>query len=1150
MSTDPRKLRPSELCRLLNSTPLGEVINERQLHRHRSRAGMRIGDGRHVDLLRYVAWLIEVRHKPRPEPEGDPYEKAKERARARNAALALAGRDIGALPEVVDPVRKAQAASDFRFFCESYFPLTFHLPWSADHLKVISKIEQAVIHGGLFAMAMPRGSGKALALDTPLPTPFGWTTMGDVKVGDLLFDDQGWPCFVTHATEVQLGRPCFRVGFSDGESIVCDAEHLWTVDDRWARTNPRTLSTGSMYGRVLLPQKRPHPERRYRVSVVPPLQIPEKDLEIDPYILGCWLGNGSRAGNTITVHADDVDELTAEFRVCGESCQARARQGKAVALIVGKGHKANSVKTRRIRVAQAALQCCVPSSQAAEWAGLSEKSVAGIRSLGRWNSIRQGGRSSLVVRLQTVGVLHNKHIPLPYLRSAPWQRLALLQGLMDTDGSVNPQGGCEITLKDDRLGRDLGDLLSGLGLKWNRSTRFVRRGGRTFGPYLRYHFSAFQELPVFRLRRKRQHLHPRPTSRGACGHRQIVSIKPVPSVPVRCVQVDSPSRMYLAGRKMVPTHNSSICESACIWAVLNGHRDFVCLIGSDEGHAMDMLDAIKTELDGNDLLLADFPEVVYPIQCLDGIANRCNGQLYRGQRTHIGWTAREVVLPTMPDSVASGAIIKVAGITGRIRGMKFKRSDGRTVRPSLVVIDDPQTDESARSLSQCATREAILAGAVLGLAGPGKKISGIMPCTVIRPGDMADTILSRQEHPEWNGERTKMVYAFPDDEKRWQRYAELRAESLRMYGDIRLATEYYAEHRLAMDDGANVAWPERYNHDELSAIQHAMNLKLQDEAAFYAEYQNEPLPEEVSESDELTAEQIAGKLNRMSRRDVPVGCNHLTMFVDIQANLLFFVVAAWEDDFTGYVVDYGTFPDQRRSYFTLRDVRYTLSLATKASGLEGAIYAGLGRLTGDYLGREWRRDDGAMLRIDRCLIDANWGSSTDVVYQFCRQSPHASVVMPSHGRFVGASSQPFFEYRRRPGDRLGLNWRMPNVQGKRAVRHVLYDTNYWKSFCQARLAVPLGDRGCLSLFGDNPDTHRLLAQHLTAEYRVRTEGRGRTVDEWKLRPEHVDNHWLDGLVGCAVAASMQGVSLQDLGDAAPPKRDRVSFANLQRGRRR
>ena len=126
----------------------------------------------------------------------------------------------------------------------------------------------------------------------------------------------------------------------------------------------------------------------------------------------------------------------------------------------------------------------------------------------------------------------------------------------------------------------------------------------------------------------------------------------------------------------------------------------------------------------------------------------------------------------MPGSHASGAIIKVAGITGRIRGMKSKRADGRTVRPTLVVLDDPQTDESARSLSQCATRESILARAVLGLAGPGSKICGIMPCTVIRPGDMADSILDRDIHSECNGEQTRMADAFPTGEALWNRYAE------------------------------------------------------------------------------------------------------------------------------------------------------------------------------------------------------------------------------------------------------------------------------------------------------------------------------------------------------------------------------------------
>ena len=93
--------------------------------------------------------------------------------------------------------------------------------------------------------------------------------------------------------------------------------------------------------------------------------------------------------------------------------------------------------------------------------------------------------------------------------------------------------------------------------------------------------------------------------------------------------------------------------------------------------------------------------------------------------------------------------------------MKHKRVDGQSVRPSLVLIDDPQTDESARSPSQCETRERILAGAILGLAGPGKKIAGLMTITVVRPEDMADRLLDREKHPQWQGERTRMVYSFP-----------------------------------------------------------------------------------------------------------------------------------------------------------------------------------------------------------------------------------------------------------------------------------------------------------------------------------------------------------------------------------------------------
>ena len=586
---------------------------------------------------------------------------------------------------------------------------------------------------------------------------------------------------------------------------------------------------------------------------------------------------------------------------------------------------------------------------------------------------------------------------------------------------------------------------------------------------------------------------------------------------------------------------TTITESAALWSMLYGHREFVVLIGATESAALELLDSLKTELEVNERLAEDFPEVCYPVAQLEGIANRCAGQLYKGERTRITWTSNEIVLPTVEGSRASGIIVRVVGITGRIRGMKFKRSDGRNVRPSLVVIDDPQTSESAGLLEQTRKRVRVLAGDILGLAGPGQKISGIMPCTIIRPGDMADIILNRNTHPDWNGEKTRMVYRFPTNMKLWEEYAEIRAEALRTEGNFQKATEFYLANREAMDAGAEVSWEARFNHDEVSALQHAMNLKFQDEAAFQSEYQNDPLPDDTADDSLLSVDEICAKINGLARRRVPLKCDRLTMFVDVQKALLFYVVIAWAEDFTGAVIDYGSWPDQHRHEYSLADANPSIQTLFPKAGFEGALYAALSALTDECLGREWEREDGAVLKIERALVDANWGQSTDVVYQFCRQSSHAGVILPSHGRYVGASSKPMTEYRKQQGDRLGFNWMIPNVAGKRAIRHVIYDTNYWKSFIHARLAVPVGDKGSLTLYGRIPGAHQLFAEHLTAEYRVKTQGRGRTVDEWKLKPQSHDNHFLDCVAGCAVCGSMLGASLPE---TLPAKLDRKPMIRL------
>jgi hypothetical protein len=560
---------------------------------------------------------------------------------------------------------------------------------------------------------------------------------------------------------------------------------------------------------------------------------------------------------------------------------------------------------------------------------------------------------------------------------------------------------------------------------------------------------------------------------------------------------------------------STLCEWACLWAMLYGHRPFVMLIGSDQAIACQMLDSIKSHLEQNDLLLEDFPSAAFPVRALEGITARARGQTSAGEPTHIEWTADQITLPWVAKAESAGACVRVAGITGRIRGIKHTRPDGKTVRPSLVLIDDPQTDESAGSPAQCATREKILSGAILGLAGPGAKIAGLTTITVIRPDDLADRLLDRSKHPSWQGERTKLVYEWPTAEELWSQYAELRREGQRNGTGTAAADDFYRANQTAMDSGARVAWPERRNADELSAIHHAWNLRIdRGESAFMAEYQNQPLADDIA-SDKLDKRSLALRATNVERGVVPLDHQTLTAFVDVQEKLLFWLVASWNQSFGGHVVAYGTYPDQASSFFEAKHAKRTLALAAKGAGFEAALHAGLEAVTQLLLGRDWKREDGAAMRIGQLMIDANWGQSTSTVRTFCRRSPFAGSVLPSHGKGIGASSQPIGEKKGR-GDRIGINWKVGQIsEGQRSC---LYDTNYWKTFCAARLRLQLGDPEAIAFHAGD---HELLFEHLTAEYPVRTEARGRVVDEWKMAGR--DNHWLDCLVGAAVSASIAGV---------------------------
>lgn len=151
---------------------------------------------------------------------------------------------------------------------------------------------------------------QPLALDTPVPSPDGWTTVGELRVGDRVFGSDGAPTNVVETTPVLLGEDCYRVTFRDGEEIVASGSHGWTLqrlDGRGRTWETVTVTTEQMAADYLKGAKR---QPRYRVGLVEQ-QYPERDLPLDPYLLGLWLGDGTKWDSTIAYDTRVKDEMEA-----------------------------------------------------------------------------------------------------------------------------------------------------------------------------------------------------------------------------------------------------------------------------------------------------------------------------------------------------------------------------------------------------------------------------------------------------------------------------------------------------------------------------------------------------------------------------------------------------------------------------------------------------------------------------------------------------------------------------------------------------------------------------------------------------------------------------------------------------------------------
>ncbi len=601
---------------------------------------------------------------------------------------------------------------------------------------------------------------------------------------------------------------------------------------------------------------------------------------------------------------------------------------------------------------------------------------------------------------------------------------------------------------------------------------------------------------------------------------------------------------------------TTISRMGALWATLNAVCRYAFVIGATAEKAGDSLTAIKTLIRFSDALALDYPEVSHYARALGGIANRASGQTCDGVSTLIEWSSDGIVFPTVPppenwprhwplraDGMVptSGIVIATSGLTGDgLRGSLKALTTGEMVRPDFVLLDDPQTPESARSKTQNVVREQLVSADVLGMAGPGKKIAAVMPCTVIEPGDMVDHLLDRKKHPLWRGERTGILRSLPKNLTSWDGYFEEYARCAQLEPpDFTDSNAYYVAHQVELEAGAEASWDERKDPEDISAIQHAMHLRFRDPFAFAAEYMNDPKPLHAVAASVLDPDQLAKKVTNLPRLAVPRSCTRLTAFVDVGEHVLWYAVVAWDERFGGSVIDYGPYPDQTRLYFAAADARPTLSTLPGMDKIpqEAVIYAGLAAVTDRILGRKYVQEEtGTELHIERCPIDANYGPLTDLVYDFCRRSKHAAVLLPSHGKYIGPKATPIANWKRLDGEQIGPGWRISTAETGKRGRKVVFDTNKFKSFAAERFRTAVGAPGCLQLFAATQAEHQLFADHCAAEYpKPRDPGAaGYEIDEWVARLNR-DNHWWDCVVGATVAASILGLRW-DAGAAAgaPP----------------
>lgn len=358
---------------------------------------------------------------------------------------------------------------------------------------------------------IPKKMGKQLALSTLIPTPDGFTTMGDIRPGDAVFSETGEPCRVIAKSKADFDEQGYRITFRDGQVIDAGERHLWEGESTCGKRKHCVMTTGELYR---MPREKN--SVRFRIPVAGAIKTEEAGLPVEPYLMGYWLGNGNAVKPEITIKTGDIAgvlrNIMPEYKDIhswqnvGDSIICRIPELKAILLksfrdkVIPEKYLRASYD-QRLRLLQGLMD--------------SDGAVSTVRGQGIYTSTEKKLSESVSELLWTLGIKNS------VTTAVSTQRL----------DREKPSSEC---------GR----------IETGETLYYVK-------------FTAFSDTKICGLKRKQDNAADRDP--GTRSHfRYIRSIEKIENKGMQCIMVDSPSHQYLVGRSFLPTHNSELAAAVAL----------------------------------------------------------------------------------------------------------------------------------------------------------------------------------------------------------------------------------------------------------------------------------------------------------------------------------------------------------------------------------------------------------------------------------------------------------------------------------------------------------------------------------------------------------------------------------------------------------